>query len=191
MPPTATLPPPEAVRRWTYDEFAAQSPESNLPTELWDGEIIMSAAPRPKHQAIVFNLAEIVKGHVKPRRLGQVFVSPLDVVLGTRRAVQPDIVFVSAARTSIITETCLRGVPDLLVEVISDGTWRRDRVDKKALYEQSGVSEYWIIDPDSRLIEVFALAEGTYRLHARGSGAETVTSHLLPGLTATFAELEA
>ena len=103
---------------------------------------------------------------------------------------QPDVVFVSKARESIIVQNCIRGVPDLLVEVISEGTWRRDRVDKKALYEQFGVAEYWIIDPDSQLIEVFVLTSGTYRLHARGVGAEKVGSKLLTGLKVSFERLE-
>jgi Uma2 family endonuclease len=187
---TATLTPPKAKRLWTYDEFAAESPESNQPTELWDGEIIVSAAPRPNHQRIVLRLARIMEDQMSPRNAGEFFISPIDVVFGTRRAVQPDIVFVSAPRASLVTETCIRGVPDLLVEVISEGTWRRDRVDKKALYEQFGVAEYWIIDPDSRLIEVFSLAEGTYRQHARGVGEDPVTSRLLAGLSVSFAQLE-
>ena len=63
-------------------------------------------------------------------------------------------------------------------------------MDKKALYEQFGVAEYWIIDPDSRLIEVFTLASGTYRQHARGVGVEKVGSKLLPGFKVSFAHLE-
>ena len=64
-------------------------------------------------------------------------------------------------------------------------------MDKKALYEQFGVAEYWIIDPDSRLIEVFTLASGSYQLHPRGVGAERVTSKLLAGLKVSFEQLEA
>ena len=127
--------------------------------------------------------------HVRAHRLGRVLVSPVDVVFSGGKVVQPDVVFVSVAKKSII-ENCVRGVPDLLVEVISEGSWRRDRVDKKALYEQFGVAEYWIIDPDSQLIEVFALARGTYRQHARGVGAEKVSSKFLPGLKVSFAQLE-
>lgn len=188
---TATLSRPKARRVWTYDEFAAASPESNLPTELWDGEIIMSAAPRPVHQRIVFGCAEHLKAHVKSRRLGEAFVSPIDVVFGPTKVVQPDVVFVSNAQKSIVESTCIRGVPELLIEVISEGTWRRDRVDKKALYEQFGVAEYWIVDPDSRLIEVFTLTRGTYQLHARGVGTEKVNSKLLAGLRVSFQHLEA
>lgn len=109
---------------------------------------------------------------MRPRQLGRAIVSPIDVVFGPSKVVQPDVVFVSSAQKSIVESACIRGVPELLVEVISEGTWRRDRVDKKAIYEQFGVAEYWIIDPDSRLIEVFTLAKGTYRLQARGAGAE-------------------
>ena len=187
---TATLTPPKARRRWTYDEIAAELPETNQPTELWDGELIMSAAPRPFHQTIVVRTWDLLNRHVKPRRLGELFVSPIDVVLSGSKAVQPDVVFISTANAPIILQNCIRGVPDLLVEVISEGTWRRDRVDKKALYEQFGVAEYWIIDPDSQLIEVFALASGTYRQHARGVGTEKVGSKLLPGLKVSFAQLE-
>jgi Uma2 family endonuclease len=187
--PTAELSQPEAKRLWTYDEMAAEFPESNQPTELWDGEIIMSAAPRPQHQTIVFNLAGKLQAHVKPRRLGRIFLSPIDVVFSGSKAVQPDIVFVPGAKSAIVQD-CIRGVPDLLVEVISTGTWRRDRVDKKALYEQCGVAEYWIVDPDSSLIEVFALVDGAYRLHARGVAAEPVSSSLLPGWSVSFDELQ-
>ncbi len=130
----------------------------------------MSAALRPIHQILVTNLAAALNEHVRPRGLGRGIVGPIDVVFGASKAVQPDVVFVSSAQSSIVESTCIRGVPELLIEVISAGTWRRDRVDKKALYEQCGVAEYWIVDPDSRLIEVFALVKGTYRLHARGVG---------------------
>ena len=187
---TATLTSPKARRRWTYDEMAAELPETNQPTELWDGEIVMSAAPRPQHQTIVIRTWEILNGHVKPRRLGRLYVSPIDVVLSGSKVMQPDVVFISSAKESIILQNCIRGVPDLLVEVISEGTWRRDRVDKKALYEQFGVAEYWIIDPESRLIEVFALVKGTYQLHARGTRSESVGSKLLTGFKVSFAKLE-
>ena len=151
----------------------------------------MSAAPRPVHQRIVARTWQFLDDHVTTRKLGEAFISPIDVVFSGRKAVQPDVVYISEARKSMVEENCIRGVPDLLVEVISEGTWRRDRVDKKALYEQFGVAEYWIIDPDSRLIEVFTLAKGTYQLHTRGVGAEKVTSKLLTGLKVSFEQFEA
>lgn len=186
-----TLTRPKAKRTWTYDEFAAASAETNLPTELWDGKIVTAEGRPPRHQIVVANVWSQVCGVARSKLLGEALAGPLDVVLSPRRVVQPDVVFVSNSQKSIIESTCIRGVPELLVEVISEGTWRRDRVDKKALYEQFGVAEYWIIDPDSRLIEVFTLAKGTYQLHARGVDAEKVSSKLLAGLKVSFAQLEA
>ena len=113
--------------------MVAKLPETNMPTELWDGEIIMSPAPRPSHQEIVLNFASVLKHFVTAKKLGKVFVSPIDVVLSQRRVVQPDIIFIAKARFEIVQD-CIRGVPDLAVEVISEGSWRRDRVDKKGLY---------------------------------------------------------
>ena len=125
---TATLRPPKAKRRWTYDEMAAELPETNQPTELWDGELIMSPSPRPSHQRIVLRVARVIEDFADTDGVGEVFVSPLDVVLSSHHVVQPDVIFVANANASIVTETCLRGAPNLVVEVNS-GTWRRDRVD--------------------------------------------------------------
>ena len=80
-------------------------------------------------------------------------------------------------------------MPDLAVEVISPGSWKRDRVEKKALYEQVGITEYWIVDPESRSIEVFALVKGVYQLHSRAVDAEVAKSRLLAGFKVSFRQL--
>jgi Uma2 family endonuclease len=176
-------------RLWTYDQMVAQLPETNLPMELWDGEIIMSPTPTPSHQTMVLRFARILMDFTGKAKLGTAFISPLDVVLSPRRVVQPDVFFVSNARPEIIQDR-IRGAPDLVVEVISQGTWRRDRIDKKALYEQAGVREYWIIDPESRTIEVFALADNVYQLHSKATDDEDAQSRLLPGFKTAFSDLE-
>ncbi len=168
--------------------MVAELPETNTPLELWDGEIVMAPAPKPDHQEIVLNFATRLKAFVGRKKLGKVFVTPIDVVLSQRRVVQPDIVFISTAHQTIIRDH-IGGVPDLLVEVISEGSWRRDRVEKKNLYEQFGVAEYWIIDPESKIIEVFTLDKGTYRLHARAELGETAASKLLTGFSVAWGGL--
>jgi Uma2 family endonuclease len=186
---TATLPKLKAKRFWTYDEMLAELPETNLPTELWDGEIIMSPTPTPSHQTIVLKFLRALDDFVRDNKAGTVFVSPLDVVLSQQRVVQPDLLFISKANKGIIQDR-IRGVPDLVVEVISQ-TWKRDRVEKKALYEQFGVSEYWIVDPESRAIEVFALIKGVYQLHSKGTETTAAKSRLLGGFKISFNELRA
>ena len=186
---TAVLPkPPKAKRLWTYDAMLAELPESNLPMELWDGEIVMSPTPTPSYQIVVGSLYRALAEFVGHERAGQVFVSPLDVVLSERRVVQPDVLFIAKDNHGIIQER-IRGVPDLVVEVISPGSWKRDRVEKKSLYEQVGIAEYWIVDPESRSIEVFALAKGVYQLHSRAVDSELAKSRLLAGFKISFSQL--
>ncbi len=187
---TAAIPHAEARRLWTFNEMAAQIPESNAPTELWDGEIVMSPAPNPNHQEIVFNFATRLWNFVKANGLGKVFLSPLDVVLSERRAVQPDVIHVSSARLAIVQDV-IQGAPDLVAEVISTGSWKRDRLEKKDLYEQFGVAEYWIIDPEARTVEVFVLEQGAYHLHSRAEPGQTAVSKALPGFEVNWDQLRA
>jgi len=81
------------TRRWTFDELVAELPESNLPTELWDGELIMSPAPSFLHQEIVDRFHDLIKAWVRQHQLGKTALAPIDMVLTTRRATQPDVVF--------------------------------------------------------------------------------------------------
>jgi Uma2 family endonuclease len=183
-----TRPKGKVPRLWTYDEMVAELPETNQPTELWNGEIIMSPAPHPDHQEIVLNFAQRLKEFAAGAKPGKVYVSPVDVVLTQRRVVQPDVLFIAKSRLGIVTDR-IDGVPDLVMEVISETSWQRDRIQKKALYEQSGLPEYWIIDPDSETIEVFTLVKGVYQLHSRAAGAQTAKSKLLSGFTISFKHL--
>jgi Uma2 family endonuclease len=186
--PTDAIPQPAARRLWTFSELSVSSPESSVPTELWDGEIIMSPAPSPLHQEIVLNFATLLRSFVLPKGLGKVFVSPLDVVLSESRAVQPDVIYIAYARQSIVQDA-IRGVPDLVAEVISPGSWKRDRVDKKGLYEQFGVLEYWIIDPEPRVIEVLSLEKNTYVTASRAAADQAAVSRLLNGFQVSWREL--
>jgi Uma2 family endonuclease len=167
-------------RRWTFDETVAEMPESNLPTELWDGELIMSPSPSFFHQEIVDRFHDHLKAWVHQHRLGKTAIAPLDMVLTQRHVTQPDVVFISNQRLGIITDR-LRGAADLVAEVISLGSRRRDRLDKRDLYEQHGVKEYWLIDPEALTVEVLCLEAGTYRLAGRWRTGESAQSRLLAG----------
>lgn len=167
-------------RRWTFDELVAELPESNLPTELWDGELILSPAPSFLHQEIVDRFHDCLKAWVRQRRLGKTGVAPLDMVLTTRRATQPDVVFISNERLGIIKERIM-GAADLVAEVLSPGSRRRDRIDKRDLYEQHGVREYWLIDPEAKTVEVLHLESGAYQLVGRWHPGERARSRLLKG----------
>jgi Uma2 family endonuclease len=184
-----SLPPrPEEPRRWTFDEVAAELPETNLPTELWDGELVMSPAPSFFHQTIVARFYKLLDAWVAPRGLGQTGFAPLDMILTERQVVQPDVFFVSKERLAILTDR-LRGAPDLVVEVLSPGTRRRDRLDKRDLYEQHGVREYWLIDPDAQTVEVLFLERGEYLLVGRWQPDGQAASRLLKGFEVPVGDL--
>ena len=169
-----------AKRLYTYAELVAEFPETNQPCELWDGELIMSPSPSFNHQKIVLNFYRRLHEWVSKRKLGEVVTGPLDMVLSPHRAMQPDVAFIAQDRLGII-HRAIHGPVDLAVEVISLGGRNRDRIEKRDLYEQYGVKEYWIIDPEAHTVEVLYLEEGRYRLHMRCTPDQTVASRLLTG----------
>lgn len=185
----ATLPKPEKPSRlWTYDEMLAELPETNLPVELWDGELILAPAPFYFHQHIVLHLSVHLHQWVKAHDLGIVLVSPIDMVLTQHNVTQPDVSFVSKARRHIIKDAIM-GAVDLAMEVISTGSRRRDCIDKKDLYEQHGIKEYWVIDPEAETVEVFFLANQQYQLVARSRRGDQARSKLLEGFSIDVNEM--
>lgn len=177
-----------ALRRWTFEELAAELPESNQPTELWDGELIMSPSPSFFHQELADRFHDHLKAWIRPRQLGKTVAAPLDMILAPRRVVQPDVVFISTERRGIIGDR-LTGAADLVAEVISPESRRRDRFDKRDLYEQHGVKEYWLIDPEAQTVEVLHMLKGEYQLAGRWHPGEQAASKLLPGFKVPVAEL--
>lgn len=175
-------------RRWTFAEMVAELPESNLPTELWDGDLVMSPAPSFLHQVLVDRFHDLLKAWVRQNGLGRTAIAPLDMVLTPRRAVQPDVVFIANERLAIIGER-LEGPADLVAEVHSPGTRQRDRIEKRDLYEQHGVREYWLVDPEAQTVEVLHLEHGEYRLVGRWQPGATAVSRLLPGFSVAVADL--
>lgn len=130
--------------------------------ELIQGEFYMSPSPSVRHQEIVGALYRAIHDHVTREESGKVFIAPLDVVLPSGDVVQPDIVFVASSRSDIIRER-IRGVPDLVIEVLSPEGAERDRIVKRSVFLANGVPEYWIVDPETETVEVFRLIDGDYQ----------------------------
>lgn len=164
----------------TYDDYAAI--DDGRRYELIDGELCMTPAPTPDHQRITKRLLRLLDDHVASRKLGEVLCAPLDVVPGPHDVVQPDILFVSTAHRERIGTRNLRGAPDLVIEILSPGTARRDRGAKTAIYHRAGVRELWIVDPKAETIEVFLPGPEGFKLEALYQGKELVRSSVLPDL---------
>jgi len=155
----------------TIMEVFKMLPEGTL-AELIDGVIYMSPSPIRPHQRIVSLLSARITVFVEENDLGEAYVAPFDVYLDEEiNAVQPDIVFVSKERLSIIDPIGhIHGTPDLVVEVLSTGTKKYDQEKKKELYERFGVKEYWIIDPSTKETKGFTLQSGKYFESFKASG---------------------
>ena len=171
--------------KFSYEDYKNMPESETTRYELIEGELYMVPSPSFEHQHTSGGLYRALADFVEEHGLGTVLAAPLDVVLkGKRResVVQPDIMFISKARSKIIHHEEIRGGPDLIVEILSPSTGKRDRTAKKMLYARHGVTEYWLVEPESETIEVLKLTARGYRLVATYSKKETLRSPLLPGL---------
>ena len=176
--------------RATYEDYL-NTPEGER-YELLDGELVMAPSPNMRHQEIAARLFVLLYLFVEESTLGKVFDAPSDVVLwesGHRRVVQPDLLFISAARVDIITEANVQGAPDLVVEILSPSTERTDRGYKRDLYALNGVGEYWQVEPNAGSITVLLLGDGDYELGGIYGPGDTLTSPALPGLNLDVARI--
>lgn len=150
--------------------------------QIINGKEIEMPSPLLKHQRISRILQRMIEDFLIHSNLGELFNAPLDVIFeeGINR-VQPDLIYISNENKDIIKDW-IRGVPDLLVEVVSKGSFYIDTVDKKEIYQKYGVKEYWIVFPEYDTIEVLTLEEDGYKMFSRGTDAGIVKSKLLDGL---------
>jgi Uma2 family endonuclease len=132
---------------------------------------------------VLGKLYRYVDAFVTDSALGQVYPAPLDIILSSQDVVQPDVVYIATANPNcqLGDEDKWVGVPDLCVEILSSNV-RHDRLTKRALYEQFGVKEYWIVDPVGRYIEIHSLQENKLVLVALYQDGDTLESPLLPSL---------
>ena len=167
-------------RQRDYDRLAEQPRY-----ELLLGKLVPAPSPSLWHQTVVSFLWRHLQ-RIASQARGRAFTAPLDVVLADHSVVQPDVIYVSAGRTCILRDRVL-GVPDLLIEVLSPGTVRRDTGEKMSLYALSGVPEYWLVDPTARRFDFLVNESGRFVPPASLAG--RYTSSRLPEIHLDVAEL--
>jgi len=144
-----------------YSDYAA-IPDDGRRHEIIDGEHYVNPAPDLYHQAVSKRLQYQLYTRIELAGLGTLYDAPCDVQLSDHDIVQPDLLVVLRARTHIFTPIKVKGIPDLLVEILSPSSVGYDRRTKKLLYERCGVPEYWIIDPWEHKLEQSVLRQGKY-----------------------------
>ena len=172
----------------TIEEFWAL-PESTLPTEYINGEIVMAPSPTVPHQIAQGNLYYALQTFVQHKGVGRIFSSPLDVVLPTGEVVQPDLFFLSTKQVARVRAAKrVEEVPSFLVEILSPGSATQDTITKRELYEQNGVREYWIVDAEKRSIAQLVLRKKHYALTELGEG-DAIKGAVLSGFEMKVGEL--
>lgn len=136
-------------------------PEGTL-CQLVSNKLIMSPAPQNLHQVIAGDIYVEISLLLRKNKIGEIRIAPFDVHLSKQDILQPDILFVKNENISKIKTRGLFGAPDLVIEILSPSTSQLDYEEKKSLYERFGVSEYFIVDPNSKSVDSFFLKDEIY-----------------------------
>lgn len=184
--PAPSIPPGRI--RLTYEDYV-ELPNDGKRYQILEGELDVTPAPTPKHQAVSRNLQRILDRHVVDQKLGQIFNAPIDVILSETTITQPDLIFIASGRETIITDRAIEAPPDLVVEILSPGTARTDRGIKSALYARFGVRHYWLVDPAARILETYELAQSGYELTGTYRDTDHARSPLFPSLDIDLARV--
>jgi Uma2 family endonuclease len=168
----------------TYDDFVL-FPDDGKRHELIDGEHYVTPSPGLKHQKVSGNLHLMIANWLEENAVGQIFYAPFDVVFSRFDVVEPDLLYMSNGRAAdILTKANVQGAPELVIEIGSPGTRKRDETIKRRLYERSGVSEYWFVDPEIDVVRVYRNEKGFGRpLELSAEAGDVLTTPLLPDLS--------
>jgi Uma2 family endonuclease len=134
----------------------------------------------------------VIGSWLEEHAIGQLFLSPLDVVFSEFDVVEPDLLYLSNERAAqALTTVHVRGVPELVIEIASKGTRKRDETIKRRLYERMGVSEYWVVDPEIEAIRIYRQEHGQFGrpIELSRETGDILTTPLLPGLELPLARI--
>lgn len=141
-----------AATRWTANMVRAL-PDDGQRYEVIDGELFVTPAPTLRHQRAAFQIATLLKSYVSAHAIGEVVLSPADILAAEHVMVQPDVFVARLVEGRRPTSWTDVGVPLLAIEILSPSTARADRQVKRRLYQRERVPEYWIVDVDARVLE--------------------------------------
>jgi len=173
----------------TVEEYV-RTPESVRPQELIYGALRVADAPLPRHQRAVADLFRALEAHVAERLLGEVWLSPIDVILDAERhlIVQPDLLFISNARSHIVSDR-IRGAPDLVIEVLSPRPRIGELSEHIGWFAKYGVEECWIVELFARHIEVVTLMDGMIAERRTFDERSRIRSRVLPDFARSFGSI--
>ena len=167
-------------KKYTYQDYF-NLPDDGKRYELINGELVMTPAPNTMHQNIIVKLIYEIERFLQQQKIGKLLCAPTDVRFSDTNILQPDIIFIPNGRSGIIKENMIDGPPDLIIEILSPATAYYDLLEKKEIYEQSGVKEYWIVDPKKLRIDVYRNIGQRFELNQRIESAGIAKSLVIEG----------
>ena len=170
-----------ATHRATAQDYAAL-PEG-APFQLIDFELVMSPSPTSRHQRILKRLFLAFEKHLEAHGGGDIEFAPFDVHFGEGDVYQPNAFVILDGNPGIMEDNGFHGVPDIIIEVLSPSNAYYDLRHKKMIYEQTGVKEYWIVDPIDHIIECHSNTEKGFEISSMAHNEGEVQSGLLPGFS--------
>ncbi|MBF0345689.1 MAG: Uma2 family endonuclease [Nitrospirae bacterium] len=151
-------------------------------TEIINGVEVMGPRPFRKHQNISTNIYDLIRQHIRKTKAGKVYYAPLSVILQeNEQELQPDILYIRKENSAIMQDW-IRGVPDMVCEIVSKGSVFKDTVIKRKVYEKYKVPEYWMVFPEFETIEVFTIEGDAYKVFSLAEGEGVVKSKVIEGL---------
>ncbi|MDW7650262.1 MAG: Uma2 family endonuclease [Bacillota bacterium] len=173
----------DASKQYTYQDYLKLEEIPGYRHEVLDGVLIREPSPNVAHQRVVGRIYLLLQEYFREKDpAGEVFLSPLDVTLSEITVVQPDLLYISS-KQSIIKETRIEGAPKLVVEVLSPASGRKDRLQKLQIYQKAEVEHFWVVNPQEKTAEFFALRDGLYSLVASGMEDEILKHPDFDGLS--------
>jgi Uma2 family endonuclease len=173
--------------RLTYADLL-DLPEDGNRYELLEGELVVSPAPTPRHQRVVVNGTVFLR-RAEDAGYGSVYIAPIYVVFDEEHTTEPDLLFIRRDNLAIVRDDAIHGVPDLVVEVLSPGSRRRDMRVKLQIYARFGVPYYWIADPGPRTVQPYELTAQGYDAQPPLHADDSLSCPLFPDITTRVGDL--
>ena len=174
-------------KTYGYEDYK-KLPEG-APYQLIGGSLVMTPAPEVYHQEISGKIEFKLREFVMTNDIGKVYDAPIDVRLGDTDVYQPDIIFIRHQNENIIGRKEIEGPPDLIIEILSPATAYYDLREKYRVYEKCGVSEYWIVDPKQKKVEVYENRANRFCLADEAEESGCVSSKIMKGFSVPLSDV--
>ncbi len=172
----------------TFDDYARLTPPDSGNYELHNGKIIHIPSPLEPHQTLAFKLTLLLGNYIMKNKLGKLLFAPMDVIFSVNDTMQPDILFVTNERLSIIDRQ-VKGAPDFIVEILSEGNTAKEMSYKKHVFETHGVREYWLINLAKQTITQYENIEDEFIIRNKINSDGTLSSVVFEGFTLNASDI--